>query len=124
MKKEIVMHIGGEGVPEEATVIDDTGTVGPGGAVADLGGGGGEAGGAVGGREVVSTLEHGIDRVLSSSFLSRGKVLALVGNLNSEIIQSCVQILVESGQIRGVVLATTLVQQKNLRVSYGTLKAP
>ncbi|KOM52778.1 hypothetical protein LR48_Vigan09g143700 [Vigna angularis] len=121
MKKETVMYTGGEGegegVPEEATVIDDTGTVSPGGAVADLGGGGGEAGGAVSGREVVSTLEHGIDRVLSSSFLSRGKVLALVGNLNSEIIQSCVEILIESGQIRGVVLAATFVEQKNLRVS-------
>ena len=49
-----------------------------------------EAGGAVGGGEVVPTLKHGIDRVCSSSFLSSGKVLALVANLCSKVIQSFV----------------------------------
>jgi len=55
-----------------------------------LGGGGVIAGGAVSSGEVVPTLEQGIDRVLSSSFLSGGKVFALVANLNSKFIQSCV----------------------------------
>ena len=46
-------------LPEEAAVVDDAGTVG-GGAVADLSDGGGETSEAVGGREVVPALDHGV----------------------------------------------------------------
>jgi len=52
-------------VPEEAAVVNDTGTVSSGGAVANLGVGGGEAGSAVGVGEVVPALNHGIDRTRS-----------------------------------------------------------
>jgi len=61
-----------------------------GGAVADSGGGGSETGGAVSEGEVIPALEHGVDRVCSAGWLSRGKVLALVANLRSKVCQTCV----------------------------------
>jgi len=53
-------------VPKEAAVINDTDTVGSGGAVADFGGSRGEAGGAVSVVEVVPALKHSIDRIRSN----------------------------------------------------------
>jgi len=81
---------GWKGVPEEAAIIDSSGTVDSGGAVADFGGRGGKAGGAVRDREVVPALKHGIDRISSGGCFSRCKVLALVANLCCQIIQTCV----------------------------------
>lgn len=77
-------------VPEKATIIDDTGTVGSGSAVADFSGGSGEAGDAVSGGEVVPALKHCIDRIWSAGWLSCGKVLSLVANLCSKVSQTCV----------------------------------
>lgn len=77
-------------VPKEAAIINDTGTVGAGGTVTDLGGGDGEAGGAVSVGEVVPALEQSINRVCSPCLLCDGKVLALVPHLCSQVCQSSV----------------------------------
>ncbi|KAF7831181.1 hypothetical protein G2W53_013514 [Senna tora] len=76
---------------EEAAVVDDSGAVGPGGAIADLDGGGGEAGEAVGGGEVVPALEKSVDRVGSLGLLRRGEVLlAPVAHRRSDLTKRCV----------------------------------
>lgn len=53
-------------VPKEAAVINDTDTVGSGGAVADFGGSRGETGGAVTVGKIVPELKHRIDRICSN----------------------------------------------------------
>lgn len=64
-------------IPEEAAVVDDTCGVCAGGAVANMSGGGGQAGGTVGGREIASTLKESEHRDGSCGLLGCGKVVII-----------------------------------------------
>ena len=76
-------------VPEEATVINDAGSISS-GTVTYSGGSSSKTVGAVSVGKVVPTLEHGKDRVCSGGWLRRGEVLALVAHLHSKICQTCI----------------------------------
>jgi len=71
-------------IPEEAAIVDDSGTVAT-GAVADLGGGIVEARKTVIFGEIVSALKHSVCEDLSSGLLYCAKVLALIYNLFSHV---------------------------------------
>jgi hypothetical protein len=57
----------GGGVPKEATIINNTGTVGTSGAIPDLCSGNGETRRTIRIREIIPTLKQSINRICSFS---------------------------------------------------------
>ena len=76
-------------VPEEATVVDDAGTVG-GRALADLRHSGGEASNTIRLGQVVPALHHGIGWFRTYHLLCSCKVFVVVVELCSEVGERCV----------------------------------
>lgn len=100
-------------VSEKAPVVDDSSPV-PGRAVLDQGLGSGKAGEAVGGGEIVSTLEESVDGVGGSRALRSGEGGGV--ELGSDVGEGSVQVGEEGGGVRDVVLAAALVYEVGLRI--------
>lgn len=106
-------------IPEETAVIDNPSSI-RGGAIPDLGHGGGVAGHAIRLRHVISALHHGVDRVRRPGLLRGGKPpSAAAGELGSEVGEGGVEVVEEVRYVGSIILAATLIQQINLRLRIG-----
>ncbi|KAK8644536.1 hypothetical protein V6N13_123840 [Hibiscus sabdariffa] len=99
-------------VPEETTIVDDTGTIGS-SAITDSGHGCIEASQAISRGEVVPTLHHGVH---SACFFRGRKISVAAVELLPQLDKGGVEVPGEVSEVGNVVLAASGVQQIQLGV--------